>query len=779
MLVSLNWLQTYFDKPLPSVQKIKEGITLHSFEVEEIISKNGDTVFDISVLPNRAHDSLCHHGIAKEISTIFEIPLSKKPFLKDQETSPLNKSLSISVETENVSRFSTVSLSGVKVKASPSWLKERLEALGQKPINNVVDVTNYVMLDLGQPLHAFDKDKLLVNGEPKIVVRESSEGEVVTTLDGIKRDLKEGVILITNGKKILGIGGIKGGKEAEITEETKNIVIEAANFEPQRTRKSSSILKLRTDASQRFENGISEVLTVYALNMAVELLKEMESFEEFKGYTDYYPKKKIPYMTGTSLSEINKLLGTKLSSGDVENILKKLNFNFQVVFPKEEVLKIGKENIGKPYKYGASLSYEAPEFFDCSSFTAFCFSRAGVSIPRVSIDQWFFGDKVSKEDLKEGDLIFSKGGEKIKTETVDFMKGLTLEGGVSHVGIYSGDGNAIHASSKNSKVVEEKLDNSIDFKDVIGFRRIIKEEKRFRVEVPFERLDIRNREDLIEEIGRIYGLFNIPSNLKNNEGGFSVNKSYYYESKIKKIFFDLGFSEVITYAMKESGDVQIENPLASDKSYMRDSLGESLNVSINQNLKNLPLLGTDSVRIFEIGRVFKKDEEKTWLAFGVGLPTKTKNKEEETRKMLSDVVSKLEEVLGLTLDFKKGPSVWETDLEAVFSELSDPGIYDDKIPQTTVNYKHFSSYPFVLRDMALFVPESISSSQVEEMITNAGVENLVRINLFDEYRKEGKVSYAFRLVFQSFEKTLSDEEVNKEMEKIVSKVSKNKGFEVR
>ena len=255
MIFSYNWLQSFFEKKLPETEKLAEVLTMRSFEVKgfkniRLPSGNEDIVLDIDVLPNRTHDCFSHLGVAKEISALFNIPL--KPEQKQKFEIVKTKAedfLKLEVqEPELCRRYIAGIILGVKVGPSPKWLEERLISVGQKPINNIVDAANYVMFELGQPLHAFDFDKIESVNSPeasrqvgsygagksrikKIIVRKAKEKEKITTLDNKDFELDETMLVIADEKGPLAIAGIKGGKKAEIDGKTKNIILESANFD--------------------------------------------------------------------------------------------------------------------------------------------------------------------------------------------------------------------------------------------------------------------------------------------------------------------------------------------------------------------------------------------------------------------------------------------------------------------------------------------------------------------------------------------------------------------
>jgi phenylalanyl-tRNA synthetase beta chain len=281
MKISKNWLQNFFDGKLPATGELCDAITFHAFEIDGVEEKGGlsaqagDDILDIKITPNRGHDALSHRGIAKEVSAILKMPLKAaidpmgKDFADRFAQAPRTDAVSITLEDPALSsRYIAAYIKGVKVGPSPEWLKSGLEAIGQRSINNIVDATNLVMFNLGQPMHAFDAGKLgQKDGKYHIVVRRARAGEKLLALDQKEYALDESTLVIADGNRdeAVGIAGIKGGTPAGITEATTDLILEAANFNGAATRKSSQALKLRTDASARFEQGLSPELCSYAM----------------------------------------------------------------------------------------------------------------------------------------------------------------------------------------------------------------------------------------------------------------------------------------------------------------------------------------------------------------------------------------------------------------------------------------------------------------------------------------------------------------------------------
>lgn len=786
MLISYKWLQEYFDKKLPKPEEVKNVLTMHSYEVSEILKDKDDFIFDIDVLPNRAHDSLSYFGIVREIGMLFDLK-TKFPDTKIETDKNLKSSsfLTLKIENSNECRRATKRLVvDVQVKESPDWLKEKLSKFGQKPINNIVDATNFVMMETGQPVHAFNFDKLATgkNDKKNISIKFANKGEEITTLDENYYILDENTLVIHDGEKPLDIAGIKGGIDTGIDEKTKKIVLSVCSFNPKSIRKTSKKLGLQTEASKRFEADISPELVYTAMQRLSQLVSELSGGKVGEDIFDEYPRKSNPYKIGVSLDEVNKILGTEIKEKEFEKILNKLGFEHKKIKPLDEIKKIIPEFEGKPYKFGASVSFDAPNYFDCSSLTSYLFAQAGIQIPRVSVDQYVFGKEVSEKEAKFGDIVFSNTENgKIHYETIDFIKGTKIGKGIDHCGLYLGDGKSLHASRFNGNKVEvQNIKESLSFKTIVGYRRFTDNEERYVLTIPYYRNDIRIKEDLVEEIGRIFGYENISYDLPKKDFEAKKDKIFYYSNLIKNFFVSEGFSEVYSYVFVDSGEVEMLNPLASDKKYLRNSAIEQIKYNLEFNSKYSDLLALDEIKIFEIGKIYKKDGEKLYLSVGI-----KKKKEKDTQNYIEEIKNKLLEILRIKINIKTDNNVLNINLEDLINKLPEINSYEELFKEfsenykdTGIKYKNISQYPFVLRDIAVWVPIKVESREVLELIKQNSGELLMQSKLFDEYKKDDKVSYAFRLVFQSQNKTLTDDEVGEVMKKIEQKIIKN-GWEVR
>ncbi len=631
MKFSYTWLQEYFDTPLPSVADVSRTITMHAFEIDGTEAHGDDTILDIKVLPNRSHDCFSYHGIAREIGALLDVPTNIPDVhpKTDGGVSTVDK-LSLTVENSKlVPRALKRYVEGVTIGESPDWLKAKLAAHGQRSINNVVDATNLTMWETGQPVHAFDFDKL-ADGK-KLTVRAAREGEMITTLDGKEFALDPDVLVISDSEKALDIAGVKGGSVSGVDVTTTRLVLSACNFDPINIRKTSKKLGLRTDASIRFEQGISPELAGIAMERLSALVEELAGGKVAQDVVESYPNKEDLSVVSVALSEINTALGTTCSGEEVTGYFARLGFVHEV----------------------------------------------------------------------KGDT--------------------------------------------------------------------------FVVTIPAPRIDIRIKEDLIEEVGRLKGLEAIPSTQLSDDGFVpAVNKTEYYKAVVRRALVDAGFSEVSTYAFQKKGEIEVANPIADDKKYLRGSLTDGVTAAIEMNKKNKPLLGTDMVRIFEIGTVFAKDSEEQEIAIAAEKPAE-----------LDRGCAAVAQALGVDITWKKNGGLAIASLTDVIESLSTPDSYGDLPRLPNMTFVPISIYPFILRDIAVWVGgEGDKDTRIqgykdlEDVIMSHAGKLLARLDLFDTFTKEGRTSYAYHIVFQSNEKTLSDVEVSEIMKKIEDEI-RGKGWEVR
>jgi phenylalanyl-tRNA synthetase beta chain len=605
MKISYNWLKWYVPE-LVETEKLSDIFTYHLCEVESVVkidsgseagTTSGDVVFDLNILPNRAHDLLSHQGIAKELAgqlgISYKDPLSmyKVPVVK-----PSN--LRIDIQSTNCRRYMGRVVRNVKIGPSPEWMAKHLESIGQRSINNIVDATNLVMFDCGQPVHAFDAEKIT---DLRLEIREAKEGEELPLLgsDKIVAKLKDTDLVITSGDKTLALAGIKGGLESGVSENTKDIILEVANFDPVSVRKTARRLGILSDSAKRFENDLSPELAPNAMQELSSLILEMcpeAEFEEIVGiYSSPQTEKKVSFTTDA----INKKLGSTITGGEVEMVLKNYSFIY----------------------------------------------------------------------AKSGDL--------------------------------------------------------------------------FEITVPSLRLDITNETDMVEEIGRIIGYDKVAPAIPKINFVPDINETFVRAMVAREHFLSSGYSEVMTYVFKKKGSVEVARG-AKGKEFLRTNLSDGLKESYELNKTNAALLELNEVKIFEIGTVFpEKDKEEIHVAWAD----------------------------------KKG--VQEMTLEEGTKDVKDFSIIPADHDIKSKTFQVWSLYPFIMRDIALWVPQGVESEKVLHIIKENTGEILVKgPTLFDQFSKDGKTSYAFRMVFQATDRTLTDEEIAPIMTAITKALVDN-GWEVR
>ena len=621
MKVHRAWLQNYFDAPLPSATELADTLTFHAFEIESIEGE----MLDVKVLPDRACYALSHRGIAAEISAILDIPLAKDPLKDALPEFTAADAPAIRVEDSlRVPRFMAAKVQGVKVGSSPAWLKEALESVGQRSINNVVDATNYVMLNIGQPLHAFDAGKMSAS----LTVRSAKAEEKMTILGGTEVSLPPGAMVVADGESgvPLGIAGVKGGAAAELTEATTHLIVEAANFEPSAVRKCAQALKLFTDASARFQNRVPAELAAYGMRDVLALITDVAG-GEVVGVADAYAGAGESQRVTASRTMLSARLGLELSATDVEGALRRLGLSFE---------------------------------------------------------------------------------------------------------------------------------NNADSYTVI---------------VPFYRKDIAIPEDLVEEVGRILGYDKVVPTLLPALVGEADQRRFRGIERIKDVLLERGFTEISTQSFAAEGDIELANPLQSENPWLRANLSDNMRAALTRAVLAAPrVLGpAPSVRLFEIGNVFSSGGEHTSLAIGYA-PVSGKK-----QPVLKDVADALKDLL--MVEIPDGDDVIELSLADV--ALETLGAAYAPVPFSLQKFRPFSMYPFALRDVAVWTPLGTEESEAENVIFKEAGEHLARIDTFDRFEKEGRVSFAFRLVFESFEKTLADTDIDPVMARITDALNANEGWQVR
>jgi len=325
MKIVYNWLKDFVDvKATPD--ELASHLALSGTNIGGIENGPHGAVIDAEVSSNRP-DCLGHYGIAREVSAIYKLALkSVTPKPKESTAAKAADAARVEIQSpELCGRFTARIIRGAKIQPSPQWLKDRLEASGVASINNVVDATNYVMLELGHALHAYDYDKVR---DHRIVVRAARPSEKVRTLDGIERILPPGICVISDGdgSRAVGIGGIMGGAETEISFSTQNILLECAWFEPVAIRRAARALKLHTEASTRFGRGADLEMAELASRRCADLILQLAGGELLNGVVDVYPGKRTPKKILLTRAELLRLMGADVPDKEIESALSALGF---------------------------------------------------------------------------------------------------------------------------------------------------------------------------------------------------------------------------------------------------------------------------------------------------------------------------------------------------------------------------------------------------------------------------------------------------------------------
>ena len=647
----------------------------------------GDTILDLSITPNRP-DCLSVIGIAREVAALtgqtMYVPESSYEetgvLIEDQVTIEI-------ADPDLCPRYSASLITDVKIKDSPAWLQERLIACDQRPINNIVDITNYIMLEYGQPLHSFDFDNI---ASKKIVVRRADDGEKFFTLDENERKLNSKMLVIGDGERTVAIAGVMGGLNSEVTDKTTSILLEAASFNAASIHYTSNHLNLLSEASMRFGRGISAEMTIPALKHATQLIAELGEGKVAKDIIDIYPGKKEPLTVTVTPQEMKRLIGINYSLEQIVESLTSLGFECQV------------------------------------------------------------------------------------------------------------HDSQVHATA------------------------------------PYWRSDINLPADLVEEVARVIGYDKIPATLLSDPlPQINQEPIVNLKRRIRQSLVGLGFQEIYTYSLVSLNDLsklspelvslepmpmRVANPMSTEQEYMRPTLRVNVLKTLIDNRRH----EEDGIRFFELGKTYhaKKDDlpdepeilcgmisgprvEKSWLGSdgnfdfydvkgiveglleNLGIESFFENSSDkglhparqaaitaklEGKKTALGIIGELHPKVANSFEIEETVCLFEIDVAAL-------------LPFTSVYkmYRPIPRFPNSTRDLALVVDISITHQRILDIIGNFSLVSEVK--LFDVYSgkqlPEGKKSLAYRLVYQSPDKTLTDETVNKVQEQILKKLTKELGATLR
>lgn len=645
-----------------------------------------DTILELDLTPNRG-DALSILGVARDVAAIFGTGLKYMPPAPSTTAEP---PADVRIEIEDPAlcrRYVARVIKDIKVGPSPAWMQQRLHAAGVRPISNIVDVTNYVMMELGQPMHAFDFDHVRDN---RVIVRRARAGEKIVTLDGAERALTPDMLLITDPEVPIGIAGVMGGLDSEITPETRTVLLESAFFDPVSVRRTSRALGLRSEASLRFEKGVDLEGCLRAADRAAELIEQIGAGRAVPGAVDNYPAPYTPRKIMVRPERVNRILGVDVPREEVVRILDRLEFN-----PREA----------------------------------------------------------------DGELVVS---------------------------------------------------------------------------VPSHRNDVFREVDLVEEVARMFGYDRIENTLPFGDAtpGFRTDEQLLLKW-IRELLTACGLTEVVTYSFISRGlfdrmriptdsplrdTLALQNPLSEEQAVMRTLLFPGLVEVLARNYHRRNV----NAALFEMATVFRRQEgealpdERQILAMALmGSAPGGWNLKPRPYDFfhLKGIIETLARKLGLPElrfsadnphpSFHPGRSATVTVGDTLLGKVGElhPDVLENfELPGAVVceleldrlvrldrtitkRYEGLPRYPSVERDLALIIDDQVPVRDVIELIRKSGGRLLKEINLFDVYAgrqiEEGYRSLAFALRFQADDRTLTDEEVNKCLARVVDRVTENTGARLR
>ncbi len=405
MRVSLSWLKDFIDIK-GGLDKVQESLTMIGLEVTSSQTIEKDCIVDIEITPNRS-DCLSILGVARELRAATDKSLKTPQSIKKyyMKKAPAQGSAKIEIlDKKGCLRYVGCIIKNVKVAPSPKWLIERLNAMGVRSVNNIVDITNYALFETGQPLHAFDLDKLEGN---KIIVRKAKAGENIITIDGIRRELDPTMLVIADKERPVAIAGIMGGKDTEITEGTKNILLESAYFDPVMVRRAQQKLLLASESSYRFERGVDFAMILSGSARAQELIKEIAGGRLKGTVTDKGGKKLKEEEIALNLDEIPRVLGIDIDSRKIIELFKRLDFTV-VKKSKDKML------VRIPY-YRKDLEREIDLIEEIAR--VYGYDKIPAKVPSFTVQKTYLEEKKDQLSLEKESkrILYSLGMDEIVT----------------------------------------------------------------------------------------------------------------------------------------------------------------------------------------------------------------------------------------------------------------------------------------------------------------------------------------------------------------------------
>jgi phenylalanyl-tRNA synthetase beta chain len=659
---------------------LKEGTP-----IVEVLNLN-DVIMEIAITPNRP-DALSHLGVARDLSAIFKKDLHVPEIKLKESDIDINNTASIEIEDEiNCPRYSSLVVLDVKVDESPDWLKNKISSIGLRPINNIVDITNYVMYETGQPLHAFDLDRL--SGK-KIIVKSTKRKSSFTTLDSKERELLRGTLMICDAEKDVAIAGVMGGENSEIYSDTKNVLIESAYFNPSSIRKTSKHTQLSTDASYRFERGTDPNNTLYAAERTAALIGEIAGGKIAKGSIDVYPKKIKERIVKFRLQRLNKVLGFEVSAEESNQIFKKLGFGVKQL--ANEALEVTVPT------YRPDIEQEVDLIEEIARISGY---HNVPTIPRISITL----------DTKHDETVFTNNVR-------DFSNALGLSEVINNPlqpeQLAKLTGNAVKLSNPLSMDMAYLRTSLLPGALSVVARNLNRGEKNLS----------------LFEIGNVF-------NLKEGKSGINSFDDFDEE---EKIIFVLSGKKVEREWFSDTEECDFFDLKGIVNSFLsKISLDNLLNDSYYSIYNN--------IYEFYLTKNFKDRE------IGLG------------GKVRSDVLKQF--------DIEQGVYCFEFNFSAL-----------KQIPPIQSKYSEPLKYPKVFRDFAFIFDKTVLFDDVRNFIQVKSSKLLKNVNVFDIFESKelgaNKRSMAFELEYFETDRTLTEEEVEKDFKNLIKLVAKQFNAKLR
>ncbi|HRN41428.1 MAG TPA: phenylalanine--tRNA ligase subunit beta [Vicingus sp.] len=650
---------------------------------KEYFKIEDDFVFEIGLTPNRT-DATSHIGVARDLAAALNIKNPTtivRPSVDAFKVDNVNLTIPVEVlDTERCPRYTGITLSGIEVKDSPDWLKNKLLAIGLKPINNIVDVTNFVLHETGQPLHAFDADKI---AGKKVIVKTVADQTLFTTLDDKERKLSATDLMICNTNEPMCIAGVFGGAKSGVNNSTKNIFLESAYFNPVSVRKTAKFHGLNTDASFRYERGADPNITVYALKRAILLMQEVAGGKVSSEIIDVYPKPIQDFNVELAYSTCDKLIGEKLDRAIIKKIL--LSLDIKIVNETAESLMLQIP----PFKADVQRDVDVVE-----------------EILRV-----FGYNNIKLPDLMSSALVYRPSVDKDKI--INTLSDLLVSQGFNEI---------LSNSLTKSSYYQEK-DSLVKLLNPLS-----------------SELDVM-RQTL---------LFNGLETIVYNQNRKSPN--------IK--FFEIGK----TYT--KQSDKFVENSFVGifiSGNYAQENWSVNKSATNFFHLKGYVQTILEKFGLAEANFLFNQESDSL---FNYALTYQLNDKE---LVKLGKVSTKIQKQFDITNE--------------VFYAQINLDNFIKLASKTKIQYKEIGKYPSVRRDLALLIDKQINYHQLEKLAYKQEKRLLKQVNLFDVYEgknlEEGKKSYAVSFVFQDDEKTLTDVQIDRTMERLIQVFNTELGAKLR